>query len=1371
MTKIREVITIAKHKMAVKRFQPSLIVIPEEKAASETYVTSRKPPSRRESLVSSSRNETPHKSACSGCSDCQSRGSADNAQNSTCKNCGDKQKHIQKWLEGVSTSHESLVDEEPQEIIYGSQKDIYNSGSVISSISSSNHNCTNDINNKTNDIIKPDLKRPQKPPKPNGSTNNTSSRKSESSNSETDTIKAPSVKTGRTIRTPSEGLPAESIYSKDGQNGTSDTKTPDYLSLHGSFKPNSRPGSTRGSIKKVPELVAAHDIYSHASSKGSKRSNGSVYDIYGGGSEIYNNPQFDDLPLEEVKVEKPKVPPPLPTTKPPIASTKPVLNRPRNLPPPPPVPKSNPVLTRANETSTNSVNSKTSESNKTEAQKLLNVQSSPANYYEQPFGVEKQLTRREAPTYSSTQKKIANPAAKTPHIHHHRPNPVVQKPKNNPMTQPPVREPCDPFLQPRGMEHYHRGRELYMKTNPRQTRQQLYEKNPNRINARGHIPYEIINKMNQMPDMVYEAIASDYSRAQMLNGSAPSPQLPTPDYQDSDSNCGTFRKIHHRLQKSMHNNDEHPQVPTPDYNTLGRRTPKKLYQPDSPIYSRKSPFNLVVDYETDSLERNSADKSRKSATPPSQISEGSQISPSLSSALPLEEEVEIRNAIYDRVQGYRDEVDASKKQQKQLELSKEPKIKYNTPFMGSMTIEVEHSPDEFDLSTDSDQFEPDTLDRKAKKKGFINGKPTKYFEDTGISEKYAENHSQSMCSLPDMSDLKSAVVSGFAKPSTLVPVSSQNNIAFRIPDEPPPPKKLEKPQLHRSFESLREMYESKTSKSMPYIPILKEVVIDTKEEGRLLTLEHRHSKRQRQVMETLDKKLIKPPVEKKLAPPDLIPSTPVHKSKVQHFVKAPKTGKETTWKKAARSDFKYQKQVNSADETYESMSQASDSTAFTGVSDKSSPLKTLKNGVVNGGYVGDKDDVLKKNTANKKMGLNILESYLTLGEITNKDFLNHVNGKLYDLRNECNSKEKQRESEKEKEDLDKIEVVSTKTLSNYNGSLTKEETNSNKSRKMGYKDFDQAINNLPKTTKIFRVEVPPMTSGMQIAMGVKDRAKKSKEIKNAWRRFIDLASSKFSGKSETKIDEPEVVDKDDGIGSLLEEQAIIPKKTSSLEKPKQISSVSVSRSNSSRLGSRDSDGGYMSADSNESRIHNKRLYERFNFNKNNVKCINEEVSKLDLDEGSIERHRAKLQTKDISGPIVHSTSANSSKERKKKCCSNKQNVLFLSPPPSRPPPTPPGGAVKTINSVPKKLAGEKPTEFSINNKELMTQLNEVLNVNAYASDEGDQQEAYSNAGEVSSESDGDFNFDDLCESGAESVETHSVFFKNIKSNQQNSKNS
>lgn len=322
---------------------------------------------------------------------------------------------------------------------------------------------------------------------------------------------------------------------------------------------------------------------------------------------------------------------------------------------------------------------------------------------------------------------------------------------------------------------------------------------------------------------------------------------------------------------------------------------------------------------------------------------------------------------------------------------------------------------------------------------------------------------------------------------------------------------------------------------------------------------------------------------------------------------------------------------------------------------------------------------------------------------------------------------------------------------------------------MGYKDFDQAINNLPKTTKIFRVEVP-VTSGMQIAMEVKDRAKKSKEIKNAWRRFIDLASSKFSGKSETKIDEPEVMDKDDGIGSLLEEQAIIPKKTSSLEKPKQVSSVNVSRSNSSRLGSRDSDGGYMSADSNESRMHNKRLYERFNFNKNNVKCINEEVARLDLDEGSIERHRVKLQTKDISGPIVHPTSANSSKERKRKCCSNKQNVLFLSPPPSRLPPTPPGG-VKTINSEPKKLGGEKLTDFSINNKELMTQITEALNVNVYTSDEGDQQEAYSNAGEMSSESDGDFNFDDLCESGAESVETHSVFFKNIKNTQQSNKNS
>lgn len=212
------------------------------------------------------------------------------------------------------------------------------------------------------------------------------------------------------------------------------------------------------------------------------------------------------------------------------------------------------------------------------------------------------------------------------------------------------------------------------------------------------------SSINHMPDMIYEAIEME-KKNKPVNYS-----LPTPDYYSSEYEMTKFKK--NEAVSFI------PFVPTPDYHTYGKNTLRSLkqYQPDSPIYSRKSPAYLVVayDYETDSLERVNTYKSRTPLSTPTRSDFSSQPSPS---ALPMEEEVEIRNAIYNTEEGFRKDTDTIKKE-REIDLQmRKSKIMYDTPTSGSMTIELEAiSPDENDgmSATDSDQFEPDTLDRHSK---------------------------------------------------------------------------------------------------------------------------------------------------------------------------------------------------------------------------------------------------------------------------------------------------------------------------------------------------------------------------------------------------------------------------------------------------------------------------------------------------------------------------------------------------------------------------------------------------------------------------------------------------------------------------------
>ena len=107
LTKIREVITMAKGKMAAKRFQPCLNEIPEEisyLSGSELYSPGTMN-SRKSSIVSSRRTSSKD---CTGCPGCEAKKSSEaTTLQKNCKNCGDKQKSIQKWLENVSTATDS----------------------------------------------------------------------------------------------------------------------------------------------------------------------------------------------------------------------------------------------------------------------------------------------------------------------------------------------------------------------------------------------------------------------------------------------------------------------------------------------------------------------------------------------------------------------------------------------------------------------------------------------------------------------------------------------------------------------------------------------------------------------------------------------------------------------------------------------------------------------------------------------------------------------------------------------------------------------------------------------------------------------------------------------------------------------------------------------------------------------------------------------------------------------------------------------------------------------------------------------------------------------------------------------------------------
>ncbi|XP_062544650.1 uncharacterized protein LOC134211611 [Armigeres subalbatus] len=1234
LNKIREVITIAKYKMSAKRFQPSLNIIPEElqhAQGSEIYAAAQTaPPSRRSSLISS-RRDSSKKSICSGCPGCEKKGNSDVVvPSSNCKNCGDKQNSIRKWLEDVSTTHGGEVND----------VDMFDGGKPVTNGSENPESLRSLDDRSTCESlpINPDIKKQPKSLRPRqGSIQSDSS-----SASDNETIVANSVKERSSVaRVPSR--------SKSIRSDTSSAPKIVSHSLKSDVIKMAKFGPDDGSIMKNNNFVYDHNpIEGHSKNQDIYMRNinnslvnldsNKIYDkrdLYGitGGSELFNNPQFESSPKMQHRV----------------------MNH---------------------------------------------------NQHH--------------------------------HHHHHQQN----RKRSNPQSHPgPIGK-----------------RQIEV--------MDQYSKANNGAKMRN---------INHMPDMVYEALAMDQRKNSWRGRGEP---VPINEYiHDSDSRFSSID----RTEKYRNEKFFHDFINSDDSNTLGNRSGKNSfnkYQPDSPIYSRKSPHYLIVDYETDSLERVTSKTQisfNTSTTTSSDLS--SQPSPSHSTALPLEEEVEIRNAIYDRVEGFRKDTDTITKEREcvsldvdeyedvpmnslaetviQVPTKKSPKIKCDTPFQGSITIEVEHSPDDCELSTDSDQFEPDTLDRKPKKHSNIIGR---HKSNVWAQDRLSTKESN-LTSLP--ADLNNHFV-------------LKNSQSFR----------------ETTFGSLREIYESKNLKNVNQNQMhsLEEFEIAS---GRLLTLELRHSKRQRSNDNTV--------VVPKLMPPDLIPpeipSPRNHYDQPRQQLQQVEDYGISPKNLACWNNDKFTKQPNgpapkpslSNLDNYEStysLTADSDSTQFTGVSENENNSVKKSRKIANYSQVNkpSRSHSMEKEgfTFDREQDPSMVKNYMTLGELNEKNFTDQ--GKSYQSMSRA----------KFIEDIDKIEVLSTKTLSNYDFPMRKGSPSINP------KDSDEEKSSFDitpiTTTKIFRVEINQATNGMQIAMGLRDRVKKSKDIKNAWKKFIGIATSKFNGKSgdgrndsdlEKNSDSSDILDKDEGISSLIDDGSAAydspdkghrhhhrhhhHHKPSSASGPASNSrQITVIRSHS-RSSVKD-DSGYISADSNESRL-NRKLYERFNFTGKSIESSNpiQEENKYEI--CAIPEH------------VVSTVKSNTSSSSEGSARSDKQLTRPKAPPPPLPPPNPPPPPPTTTIPT-KKLPSpsrtiEKPLtrppppptnpapKIPKPEENFLFNTADAISVRVYSSD--DENIASSdNASCISDNNNEDDDdgtscaTDDICESGAESVETHSVFFKNIR---------
>lgn len=1065
------------------------------------------------------------------------------------------------------------------------------------------------------------------------------------------------------------------------------------------------------------------------------------------------------------------------------------------------------------------------------------------------------------------------------------------------------------------------------------------------------IQENMVKNLQNIPDMVYEAIAKDSNaqvKATVATAAAAAVvsassvyghlNVPTPDYDDPNNSTYSRRRAR------AYENDE-TLIPPPDYNsnTLGR----KQYQPDSPIYHRKSPHYLIVDYETDSLERTNTHKT--AFTPHSNNSSdlSSQPSPSLSSALPLEEEVEIGNAVYDRVEGYRKDGDPMKvirnfpKKAKPptsvyeeiggmsiakayLQSSRssdygshEPRIKYNTPFHGSMTIEVEHEPTDDELSTDSDQFEPDTLDRKPKKFNNVppklppNPPPIKPKIDQfphipnnqrnindwpnrrnkiGTNRDY---HDSNLSSLPDMSQFNNNndinrlnggtnnnTNNHFNNASNNNNNNNSNNSNMVLRSSGSFRSNslgnylseigalMNNNDLEKSFSSLREIYEAKNQKNLKQRPGLNENEYD----GRLLTLEARHSRRQRQT--TLEKNM------KKILPPDIIPTDaqniyemPMNLAPTANSNNNNKNNEKNAQKNLMQSikdDLVYDNDnkkktnkdhhhsdssgavspnakeplatvtkkhnlPNHVDEDMHliseslSTSSTSESTDLTGVSDTqpNSGQNSLKQAYSQVRKTAKCSGVYNLE-ARRASELQNNPKYMNLSDVHSlrPELQQHQNQQQQQMQqnqqqSDCNSDSSTLKTGSTKfyyksnlnqeanlntahfgapkEDLDKIEIISSKSLRLKDIDLT---TAANIIAESGTKHLISELANDTSTlqpqlqqlapTKVFHVDISPPTNGMQIALGIRDRVKKSKDLKHAWKKFVNMATSKFQGtvataqtvhansKADSIRGEYDLVDKtatfsdagdrDDGIASMSTcDENMTPPSMNDANKSIEILSRSPSSSSSDMVqkpSKTDMDYGYISADSNESKAHKRNLYARFNFKMDKTTTAaadqkqNVEPS-TSRGANAIGGNNVLYNDRDWRQKHLHrmqEIKENSESDRNSVSSAKTTTKTITKPMISAPisANVPIAQLLDFIpnNSVPKPNG----VDSSATAAAIASASATTANVRIYSSSDDD--ERYSSG--MSSESDGEYNADELCESGAESIETHSVLFKNIR---------
>lgn len=369
---------------------------------------------------------------------------------------------------------------------------------------------------------------------------------------------------------------------------------------------------------------------------------------------------------------------------------------------------------------------------------------------------------------------------------------------------------------------------------------------------RPSLPGNIMNK-NILPDMVNEAIALEHC-AKSYN-----------------QNSSDEERFHNKITSDM--------------------TSKPLMRTKS-----ESPPG---DYETDSLERVSTNKGVTSPTEYSDIP-SSQASPSLSSALPLEEELTMRNAIYKgsksntpspfkeiNTEGDHYEIIGSNNVHipkvqpnlngvKDYSLVSEVYVNNNYNFgsaptspsgsegsvgsrkffaipediPGSLTIEVKDCPENYIKIHESDDFEPDTLDRKHQKQ-------KEAIEKAQFSRKEFIKNLDSKCS-PNSERIQLRSSGTFKKTND----DSTKFSSLRHMYEHGKGCSFERPVISTDTFSKSRSIDGSTSEnwadSEDWIT----------EEGRILTLELRHSKRQRQCTPPTIKQI------KSLARPDILPPLP-----------------------------------------------------------------------------------------------------------------------------------------------------------------------------------------------------------------------------------------------------------------------------------------------------------------------------------------------------------------------------------------------------------------------------------------------------------------------------------------------------------------